>query len=135
MRRRSRVSTETVDLPAHLRQVIRAARRECPRGHAGALRDLTALAIRKVPARGIFDPTTRDEQDLFRAIETIADRHLGRAPARAAWKTAVRRGDLPLDARDRIERAALQAQAVSDTAYFYTGLAFGLTWLSVYRDR
>ncbi len=138
MRRRSRGSlkvVEPVDLPVHLRQVIRAAERECPRGHAGALQDLTALAVRKVPARGIFDPTARGEEDLFRAIETIADRHLGRTPARGAWKAAIRGGRLELAARDRIERAALQVQGVSDTAYFYAGLAFGLTWISVYRDR
>ena len=138
MRRRSRGRlsvVEPVELPVHLRHVLRAAARECPRGHANALRDLTALAVRKVPARGIFDPTARGEQDLFRAIETVADRHLGRTPARAAWKAAVRGGRLDLSTRDRIERAALQVQGVSDTAYFYTGLAFGLTWLSVYRNR
>jgi len=138
MRRGSRAPlrpVEAVDLPIHLRHVIRAAERECPRGHAKALRDLTALAVQKVPARGIFDPTARGDEDLFRAIETVADRHLGRTPARAAWRAAVRRGRLDLSARDRIERAALQVQGVSDTAYFYTGLAFGLTWLSVYRDR
>ena len=123
------------DLPVHLRHVIRAAERECPRGHARALRDLTTLAVRKVPARGIFDPAARNEQDLFTAIETIADRHLGRAAARGAWKAAVRRGRLDLLARDRIERAALELQGISDTAYFYAGLAFGLTWVSVYRDR
>jgi hypothetical protein len=138
MRRRSRGPLKVVEpvaLPVHLRQVIRAAERECPKGHASALRDLTALAVRKVPARGIFDPTARGEQDLFRAIETIADKHLGRTRARAAWKAAVRRGRLDLRERDRIERAALEVQGVSDTAYFYTGLAFGLTWVSVYRDR
>ena len=135
MRRRSRGRVDTIELPVHLRHVLRAAERECPRGHAKALRDLTALAVQKVPARGIFDPAARSEEDLFRAIETVADRHLGRTPARAAWKAAVRRGRLDLRTRDRIERAALQLQGVSDTAYFYTGLAFGLTWLSVYRDR
>lgn len=135
MRRRSRGPVATIDLPVHLRQLLRAAERECPRGHAKALRDLTALAVQKVPARGIFDPTARGEDDLFRAIETVADRHLGRTPARTAWKKAVRRGRLDLPTRDGIERAALQVQGVSDTAYFYAGLAFGLTWLSVYRDR
>ena len=128
-------STVTPDLPAPLRQVFRAAERECPNGHARALRDLTALAVRKVPSRGIFDPTSRGEQELFTAIEVIANRHLGRTQARASWTAAVRGARLPLETRDRIERAALQVQSVSDTAYFYAGLAFGLTWLSVYRDR
>jgi len=135
MRRRSRRPVEPVGLPVHLRHVLRAAERECPRGHARALRELTALAVQKVPARGIFDPAARGEEDLFKAIETVADRHLGRAPARAAWRRALRRGRLDLTTRDQIDRAALQVQGVSDTVYFYTGLAFGLTWLSVYRDR
>jgi hypothetical protein len=135
MRRRSRGSVELVELPVQLRHVIRAAERECPRGHANALRDLTALAVRKVPARVIFDPTSRGEEDLFMAIETVANRHLGRTRARGVWRTAVRRGRLDLEARDRIERAALEVQGVSDTAHFYAGLAFGLTWVSVYRDR
>ena len=41
---------------------------------------------------------------------------------------------IELDARDRIERAALEAQTISDIVYFYAGLAFGLTWVSVHRD-
>lgn len=128
-------STAAPELPAHLRHVLSAAAQECPRGHARALRDLTHLAVRKVPSRGIFDPTSRGEQELFTAIEVIANRHLGRTRARATWKAAMRGAHLDLEARDRIERAALQVQGVSDTAYFYAGLAFGLTWLSVCRDR
>jgi hypothetical protein len=123
------------DLPIQLRRLFRAAGRECPKGHAGALRDLAALAMTKVPSRGIFDPSSRGEQELFTAIEVIANRHLGRTRARAAWRSALRRGNLELHARDRIERAALQAESVSDTAYFYAGLAFGLTWVSIHRDR
>jgi hypothetical protein len=115
--------------------VIRAAARECPPGHAGALRDLTALAVTKVPARGIFDPAARGEQDLFAAIDTTANRHLGRRGARRGWHRALRASRLDLESRDGIERAAVQLQAISDTAYFYAGLAFGLTWVVVYRDQ
>jgi hypothetical protein len=128
-------SVAAPDLPAPLRHVLRAAERECPKGHGRALRELTSLAVRKAPARGIFDPTSRGEPELFTAIEVIANRHLGRTHARARWKSALRGARLELRARDRIERAALEVQSVSDTAYFYAGLAFGLTWLSVYRDR
>ena len=135
MNRRSPSPAGLADLPAPVRHLIRAAERECPKGHAGALRDLTALAIDKVPARGIFDPTSRGEPELFTAIEGIANRHLGRTRARAEWHRAVRRARLAREASDRIERAAHQVQGVSDTAYFYAGLAFGLTWISVYRDR
>ena len=128
-------SSSTPDLPAHLRHVLRAAERECPKGHARALRDLTSLAVRKVPARGIFDPSARGDDELFTAIEVIANRHLGRARARASWKAAMRGAQLEFATRDSLERAALSVQSVSDTAYFYAGLAFGLTWLSVYRER
>jgi len=134
MRRRS-PSPSRSGLPAHLRHVIRAAARECPPGHAGALRDLTALAVTKVPARGIFDPAARGEQDLFAAIDTTANRHLGRRGARRGWHRALRASRLDLESRDGIERAAVQLQAISDTAYFYAGLAFGLTWVVVYRDQ
>jgi hypothetical protein len=128
-------SAVTPELPAHLRHVFRAADLACPKGHARALRDLTDLAVRKVPARGIFDPASRGDDELFTAIEVIANRHLGRTRARATWRAAVRGAGLEFEARDRIERAALQVQGISDVAYYYAGLAFGLTWLSVYRDR
>jgi hypothetical protein len=41
-------------------------------------------------------------------------------------------GSLNLDQRDGLEQAALQVQSVSDTAYFYTGLAFGLAFVYVH---
>ncbi len=134
MSRRSPSSAMLAELPLSLRHVIRAAERECPSGHANALREPTSLALTKVPARGIFDPTSRGEHELFTAIESVASSHLGLNRARAAWQGALQQARLELEARDRIERAALQVQGVSDTAYFYTGLAFGLTGLTVYRS-
>lgn len=131
-RRRSRARTPA-DCPPTLRHVIRSAELECPRGHADALRELTVLALRKVPARGIFDPAARGEQDVFTAIESVARAHLELTRARSAWRTAVNRAGLPLEQRDRIERAALQVQTVSDTAYFYAGLAFGLASVWIHR--
>ncbi len=119
--------------PQALRQVIRAAQLECPRGHAQALLALTTLAIHKVPARGIFDPAVRGEDDLFSAIESVAREHLALTDARTAWRAALEAGGLDLERRDDIEQAALQVQSVSDTAYFYAGLAFGLASLCVYR--
>jgi hypothetical protein len=119
--------------PQALRQVIRAAQRECPRGHAHALLALTTLAIHKVPARGIFDPAVRGEDDLFSAIESVARDHLELADARTVWRAALEAAGLDLERRDDIEQAALQVQSVSDTAYFYAGLAFGLAALCVYR--
>lgn len=125
-------SLPLTDWPAPLARLLQAAERECPAGHAAALRDLTALALRKVPARGIFDPAARDEHDLFAAIETIAQTHLDLGDARTTWRNALDAISAELD-RDELEQAALQVQSVSDTAYFYAGLAFGLTYLSMSR--
>ena len=133
MRRRQSRSATPAEWPRTLRWVIEAAEHECPRGHASALRELTALALRKVPARGIFDPAVRGEEDLFAAIESVAKVHLEFVDARMAWRSALDATSLNLDQRDALEQAALQVQSVSDTAYFYTGLAFGLTFVYVSR--
>jgi hypothetical protein len=135
MRQRQSRSRALHDWPPVLRQLVRAAELECPPGHANALRDLTALAIRKVPSRGIFDPAARGEQELFAAIDSVAQAHLELADARTMWRSALEAADLSLNRRDNIEMAALQVQTVSDTAYFYAGLAFGLAFICAYRTR
>ena len=132
MPRRER-SALLADWPLSLRLVIRSAELECPSGHAEALLDFAALAMRKIPSRGIFDPAARGDHELFSAIENVARTHLELTEVRAAWRAAIDAADLELEQRDDIERAALQVQAVSDTAYFYAGLAFGLTAAWVYR--
>ena len=135
MVRRAHSPVRTDQWPAHLRLLIQAAERECPAGHAHALRELTSLALVKVPARGIFDPTSRGEHELFALIDGIANRHLGMTQARASWLRTLRASRLELPARDRVEQAAQRVHAISDTAYFYAGLAFGLCCTAVYRDR
>ena len=131
--RQPRLREAAAEWPLPLRQLVSAARSECPAGHAEMLTELTALAIRKVPARGIFDPTARGEDDLFTAIEAIAIRHLELAGARTVWRRSLEAAELPFDRRDAIESAARQMLDVSDTAYFYTGLAFGLAFVCAYR--
>lgn len=126
-------SLKVSEWPPVLLRIIRAAERECPRGHAAALRELTALALTKVHSRGIFDPTARGEHELFTAIETVARTHLDLGEAREVWQAALATAVVGLEHRDEVERAALQVQSVSDTAYFYTGLAFGLASGAVYR--
>ncbi len=133
MRHRRSRSLTLAEWPPILRHVVHAAELECPRGHAEALVELTALALRKVPARGIFDPGAGGEHELFAAIESVAKAHLELADARAGWQAALAAGALAFDRRDAIERAALQVQSVSDTAYFYAGLAFGLAAVAIYR--
>jgi hypothetical protein len=133
--RRAPTFTKGPEWPLHVYRIIRAAERECPRGHASALRELIALAYVKVPSRGVYDPAWRGEHELFTAIETVANRHLGLARARAGWRSALRHQGVEASIRDEIERAALEVQTVSDTAYFYAGLAFGVCALPIAGSR
>ena len=121
------------ELPATLLQLVHAAQAECPRGHAEALEELTTLAMRKIPSRGLFDPAVRGEPDLFAAIEAVAIRHFALSNARTAWRSALDDAELTFARRDEIERAAQHVQGISDTAYFYAGLAFGLSFVCAYR--
>ncbi len=127
--RRSRSATRA-DWPPTLRRIVRAAELECPRGHAEALRALTTLALRQVPSRGIFDPSAKGEHKLYTAIESVARNHLEMGEARSALRKALDTVALPIERRDEIERATLEIQSASDTAYFYAGLAFGLAFSS-----
>jgi hypothetical protein len=130
--RRSR-SAAASELPAQLNLLIHSAELECPPGHADALRALATLALHKIPARGIFDPAARGEQELYVAIDSVARTHLKLANAKSEWRSALDEAQLPLEPRDRIERSALEVQSISDTAYFYAGLAFGLAYAAICR--
>lgn len=131
MRRRQSRSPMPVQWPPALRNLVHAVEVECPKGHAQAFRELTLLALTKTPSRGIFDPSVRGEHELFTAIESVAKTHLDLAAARTVWRRAVEAADLDLERRDEIESATLQVQSISDTAYFYAGLAFGLAFVYV----
>jgi hypothetical protein len=132
--RRGGVRVAVAEWPPVMRELVRAAETECPRGHAEALVDLTTLALRKVPARGVFDPSAQDEHELFAEIEKVGRARFELADAEAAWRQAIKAAALPLERRDALERAAVQVQTASDTSYFYAGLAFGLVFVCVYRS-
>ena len=95
--------------------------------------DLTLERI-SVPSRGIFDPSARGEHELYAAIESVARNHLEMGEARGALRKALDSAALPIEQRDEIERATLEIQSASDTAYFYAGLAFGLAFSSYLKD-
>lgn len=120
-------------LPPPLGQLIRACEIECPVGHAEAFEAFTRLALHMVPARGIFDPGTREEPELYSAIDSIAREHLDLAGARRRWRAALKAASLPLEKRDAIETTALEVQSAFDTAHFYAGLAFGLSFSYLHR--
>jgi hypothetical protein len=94
------------------------------RAAARTLRALGELAAVEVPGRGVFAAAERDE--VFSAIERIANAHLGFARRRRAFTAATGRvADFEL--RDSIQVAATDVRCVSDRAYFLAGIAFGVT--------
>ena len=133
--RRGPVSPLPAGWPVSLDLILEAARRECPPGHAEALRAFLDLAVVQLPARGLFDPASSGSDELFTAFERIGRDHLSLGEARRAWRTALRRAALPVDRRDELERAALLVQASSDSASYYAGLAFGLAVVLLFGPR
>ena len=97
---------------------------EDARAAARSLRALSELAAVEVPGHGVFSAAERDE--VFSAIERIANAHLGFARARHAFATATERV-ADFATRDEIQVKATEVRAVSDRAYFLAGIAFGLT--------
>ena len=134
MRRRRQRSTPSTSWSPSLLHLIHAAEVECPAGHGAALAEFTSLALRKVPSRGIFDPAARGEPDLFAAVEAVARRHLGLTSARKALRHSFEAARLPFEQQDGIEQAVQQVQGISETAYFYAGLAFGLVFACGFRS-
>jgi len=127
------IAAVLLQCPHPLSLLIESAARECPSGHAGALAELLTVALQKAPSRGIFEPGQRDESELTAQIESIAKKHLELDAARAAYRTALDQAGLEFGPRDRIATTANDLRRVSDTAHYYAGLAFGLSFGFGYR--
>ena len=89
-----------------------------------ALRAFGELARVQIPARGVFAPT---ENELFRAIEAIAVKHLGYAAAVRVLRAKLADVE-PFATRDKVATAANRMRAIDDLTYFNAGLAFGVTF-------
>lgn len=127
----SRRSTKLEHLPPTLVRLIEAA--EDHGGDAGAgrnissaaasLREFGDLALWALPLRGAF---VSDDERVAAIVERVAVRHLGLGQAKREFRKAMATID-PFDRRDAIESAHNQIRSVADEAYFYAGLAFGIT--------
>jgi hypothetical protein len=91
-------------------------------GEADFLTEVSRLAVRNVGFRGLLAP----DPELYKPIEDLAKAHLDFADAKKEFHAALERVK-KFRRRDAIESAANRVQSVSDTAYYYAGLAFGLT--------
>jgi hypothetical protein len=126
---RSDTLARAAGLPPLLRHVIKAALHAEQHdesidrtGEARFLIDMGRLASLNVAARGVLAP----DPDLYRPIEDFAKAHLDFADAKKEFHAALERVKR-LKRRDAIESAANRVLSASDTAYYYAGLAFGLT--------
>ncbi len=106
-----------------LARLARAAEASRDPGVGEALREFGALALVAIPTCGVFVP---NDNDIATAIEQVAKKHLGMEGARRSFREAAKMVE-QLEHRDQIESAHTRVQGVSDEAYFYAGLAFGVT--------
>jgi hypothetical protein len=96
-------------------------------GHDAALADLGRWALIRVPTLGVLAP---DESDTFAAIQEIAVRYLQLDAARAEVNAALVAIE-SFEIRDPIESAYNHLQSVYDKAYYYAGLACGITLMNM----
>jgi hypothetical protein len=89
---------------------------------AKALCAYGALALVQVPLRGVFPP---QDEALDDAIDDIATKHLGFGDATRAVANATAR--LTQAERIEVDQAVTHLRIVADKAYFYAGIAFGVT--------
>lgn len=97
------------------------------KGAAQALREFGSVALWVLPIHGAFVP---NDNDVSVIIERVARQHLGLEEARAELRKA-REIVEPFDRRDPIESAHGHVRSVAEEAYFYAGLAFGVTLSTV----
>ena len=123
-------SSKAQPLPNALVRLIHAARKSTTdsegseiKGAAEALRELGELALWALPIHGVFVP---NNNDVAVAITKVASEYLGLKEARREFRDALSAIEL-FENRDPIESASNQLHTISDAAYYYAGLSFGLT--------
>ena len=96
------------------------------KGAARALREFGGVALWVLPIYGVFVP---NDNGVAMIVERVARQHLGLEEARAEFRKALE-GVEPFDRRDPVESAHNHIRSVAEEAYFYAGLAFGVTMTS-----
>jgi hypothetical protein len=104
--------------PRHVRILLHA-----PGTAAEALREYGELALWIVPVHGVFAPNLEPVSTL---IERVAKQHLEFGAARREPRDALRVVEW-FEPREPIESAVNHVEVCSDEAYFYAGVAFGVT--------
>jgi hypothetical protein len=120
-------NSRALQLPTLLARVIEAARFDPDKlperlAQAKLLEELSQWALLYVPANGVLAP---NDEASYSVIEAAAVRNLEYAKAREAVHQALK--SLELNDRNAIEESQNWLQSASDVAYFYAGLACGIT--------
>jgi hypothetical protein len=89
---------------------------------------VAVLALQNVGFRGVLAP----DPDLYKRIEDLAKKHLDWIDAKGELRKALD-AVKDFERRDAIVCAHTRVIDVSDTAYYYAGLAFGLTLADLVR--
>ena len=100
------------------------------RGAARALREFGRLALWALPIHGVFVP---NNNEVSVTVQRAAKEHLDWEEARSDVRAALAAIET-FERRDPIETAENRLRAVSDEAYFYAGLAFGVTLANLTDD-
>lgn len=135
MLHQNRGRAELSPLLVHVARAAAHAARHDPHarrtGEASTFVQLGHLAGLVVPARGVLAP---GDNDLCESIDKIARAHLGHGRACRSFRVGLGRVK-SYKTTDAIETA--HSAVVSSTAvvYYYTGLAFGLTFSSLSQER
>ena len=123
-------SAVNVNLPPRLVRLIEAARAAKPATEgretgavANALEDFGVLGAWVIPFHGVFVP---NDSDVCTAVDKVARAHLGLDHARRELRRSLKVVE-SFEQRDAIESALNQVRSAYDEAYFYAGLAFGIT--------
>jgi hypothetical protein len=94
------------------------------KGAARALREFGDLALWVVPIHGLFVP---NNDEVSTVVDRVAQRHMDLGEARREFKEALNVVE-EFAQRGRIESGHSRMRAASEAAYFYAGLAFGVTF-------
>lgn len=92
-------------------------------GVPDALREFGTLAMWALPIHGVFVP---NNDEVIKVVSRVAREQLGLSAARQELASALKVVK-EFRERDPIESALNHAMTVSDEAYFYTGVGFGVT--------
>lgn len=127
----SREGSRREVLSPSLVRVIEAAERSVEdaegrdvKGAAKALREFGDLALWVVPVHGLFVP---NNDEVSTVVDRIAQQYMHLGEARRELKEALS-VVVEFAQREPIESALNHVRSASEEAYFYAGLAFGLTF-------